>query len=450
VASERTYRTSSGAAHRRRRRSRESEKRLRALGERTPHLQPDLLTDIAREQARRVGRRVLVIGILVLVLGLAGLQWFRPIPSPQFQSALSTSVRLAGSLPGLRWPPAGEAALSVEGAGSLGSAGGDTPVPIAGIAKVMTAYVVLQDHPLAVGDPGPEIPVTAATLAAAQSEKATQQSVVPVTAGESFTELQALEGLLVAQGNDIATLLTMWDVSSTAAFVAKMNAAARALGLHSTTFTDPSGLDPATVSTPADMIRLGEAAMALPVFRQIVAMPQVTLPLAGIVYNFNYDLGHEGNIGIKTGSDSAAGGCVLFAAQQNAGGASLTLVGAVFGQPGTSPLTSALYDADLLVRAAQGAIGPLPLVAPGHVAGRIVTPWGASVAVSAPLDATVVGWPGLVVPVRVQVNPLPSAIPSGGRIGTISFVLGAQHRDVPMRTLGSLPGPSVWWRLSRL
>jgi serine-type D-Ala-D-Ala carboxypeptidase (penicillin-binding protein 5/6) len=449
VANARTPGGGSGAAHRRRR-SRESEKRLRALGERTPHLQPDLLKEIAREQARRAGRRVMAIGILVVVLGLAGLQWFRPIPSPQFHSDVSTSVRLVGSLPGLRWPSTGEATLSVEGAGSLGSVGGSTPVPVAGIAKVMTAYVVLQDHPLAVGDSGPSIPVTAATLAAAQAEQATQQSVVPVAAGESFTELQAVEGLLVAQGNDIATLLTVWDASSTAAFVAKMNAAARTLGLRATTFTDPSGLDPATVSTATDMVRLGEAAMAIPVFRQIVAMPQVTLPLAGLIYNFDYDLGHEGIIGIKTGSDAAAGGCFLFAAQQTVGGASLTLVGAVFGQQGTSPLTVALYDADLLVRAAVGAMGTLPLVPPGRAAGRIVTAWGASVEVTAPLNATVVGWPGLMVPVQVQVSPLASSIPSGRRIGTISFVLGAQRRTVPMRTVGNLPGPSAAWRLSRL
>ncbi len=130
----------------------------------------------------------------------------------------------------------------------------------------MTAYVVLQDHPIAPGAAGAAIPVTAATITAAQIEAATQQAVVPVAAGETLTELQALEGLLVAQGNDIATLLADWDASSTTAFVAKMNIAAHILGLDSTTFTDPSGLDPGSVSTPADLIRLGEAAMAIPAF----------------------------------------------------------------------------------------------------------------------------------------------------------------------------------------
>src|SRR5665213_519314 len=79
-------------------------------------------------------------------------------------------------------------------------------------------------------------------------------------------------------------MLADWDAGGTDAFVAKMNGAAQTLALHSTHITDPSGLDSGTVSTPSDLIRLGEAAMAIPTFRQVVAMPQVTLPLAGLVY----------------------------------------------------------------------------------------------------------------------------------------------------------------------
>jgi D-alanyl-D-alanine carboxypeptidase (penicillin-binding protein 5/6) len=82
------------------------------------------------------------------------------------------------------------------------------------------------------------------------------------------------------------------------------------------------------------MISLGEAAMSIPVFAQIVAMPQVTLPLAGLVFNLDADLGQNGIVGIKTGSDSTSGGCFLFESQETVGGKSLTLVGAVLGQGG--------------------------------------------------------------------------------------------------------------------
>lgn len=390
--------------------------------------------------------RYVIRALVVALVALVGLQWFRPVPSPVFRSAMSTSVRLPGSPPSLPWSTTGSAALAVEGVGTLWHGGSTKPAPVAGLVKVMTAYVVLKDHPLAAGAVGPAIAVTAATLTAAQAEVATQQSVVPVTPGETLTELEALEGLLVAQGNDMATLLTDWDAGSTATFVAKMNTAAHEIGLDSTSFNDPSGLDKGSVSTPADMIRLGEAAMAIPAFAQVVAMPQVTLPLAGVVYNFDYDLGSDGIVGIKTGSDAAAGGCFLFEAKGTVGGKNVTLVGAVLGQQGISPVTGALFAGDLLVKRAFAVIGTFHPVRPGHLVGRIVAPWGPSVPVTASKSRTIVGWPGLAVPARVQVGALPSAISNGTRIG----VLRVQNIDVVLRTSRRLPRPSVIWRLTRL
>jgi D-alanyl-D-alanine carboxypeptidase (penicillin-binding protein 5/6) len=386
----------------------------------------------------------------MLVAAFVGVQWFRPAPFPVFRSAVPMSVRLPGVPPSLPWPTAGAAALSVDGVASLGHVGSTQPAPIAGLAEVMTGYVVLQDHPLAPGAAGPDIPVTAATIAAYQMGVATQQAVVPVAAGETLTELEALEGMLVGGGGDFATLLADWDAGSTVAFVAKMNTAAHTLGLNSTNFNDPSGLDPGSVSTPADMIALGEAAIAVPAFHQVVAMPQVTLPLAGLVYNLDYDLGHDGIVGIKTGSDAAAGGCFLFEAQRIVGGRSVTLVGAVLGQQTISPTAAAVDDADVLVTAAFAAIGTFSPVRPGQLLGRIVAPWGPSVPVTAPKSPSFVGWAGLTVRLQVHVGALPSTISSAARIGVLKIDLGDQNIDVVLRAPRSLPGPSAIWRLTRL
>ena len=445
--------TRPGLAHRRSRRSTASEARLRTLGDRIPKMSDDVLRSIVAENAPRVRRYAigaLVAVVLMLIGVLVGVQWFRPVPSPVFRSAVSTSVRLPGSPPVLPWPTTGSSALSVEGAGSLGHKRSTDPVPIASVTKVMTAYVVLRDHPLASGAAGPAIPVTAATMAAYQTGLATQQSVVRVAAGETLTELEALEGLLVASGNDMATLLADWDASSTPAFVAKMNSTARSLGLDSTRFDDPSGLDPGSVSTAADLIRLGEAAMAIPAFDRIVAMGEVILPLAGLIYNFDSDLGQNGMVGIKTGSDSAAGGCFLFEAQKTVDDSNVTLVGAVLGQETVSPITAALDAADVLVTAAFAAVGEFAPVPPGSPVGRIVASWGSSVPVMAPKSPTVVGWAGLAVAVQVHVGALPPAISSGTRIGVLEVHLGGQRIDVVLRASRRRPGPSAIWRLTRL
>jgi serine-type D-Ala-D-Ala carboxypeptidase (penicillin-binding protein 5/6) len=370
-------------------------------------------------------------------------------PPAVFRPALATSVHLPGTSPSLPWPTTGSAALTMEGVGSLGQVGSTQSVPIASITKVMTAYVVLKDHPLGPGATGPAIPVTADTLAAYETGLATQQSVVKVTAGESLTELEALEGLLIPSGNDLATLLAEWDAGTTTAFIAKMNSTAETLGLTATHFADVSGLDSGSMSTATDLLRLGEAAMGEPTFPQIVAMGQVTLPVAGLLYNFDYDIGHDGIIGIKTGTDAAAGGCFLFEAQRTVDSKKVTIVGAVLGQQTSSPITAVLSSAEALVTAAFADMTTVPVVAPDQLDGNIVAPWGDTVAVKAPQSPSIVGWPGLSVPAQLRVGRLPSVVTRGTRIGVLDVDLDGQHIDVALRASGPISGPSAIWRLTR-
>ncbi len=399
-------------------------------------------------------RRYILLGgltVLLVLLGAgAGYEWSRPVPSPVFHASLSGSLHLPGTAPVLPWPTTGSAALTLEGVGSLGRVGNTQPVPIASITKVMTAYVVLTDHPLSPGDSGPAIPVDAATIAAYQSGLATQQSVVEVTAGESLTELQALEGLLIPSGNNIAVLLADWDAGSTDAFVAKMNSAAQTLGLTSSHFVDVSGLDPGSQSTASDLINLGQAAMALPAFAHVVGMGEATLPVAGRLVNFDYDLGHAGIIGIKTGTDAAAGGCFLFEAQSMVDGKKVTLVGAVLGQQTSSPITAVLHAAVALTQAAFAATVKLPLVMPGLVVGHAVAPWGSSVQVTVARGPDIVGWPGLPLATKLRVGSLSSDIAAHTRVGVLSIDLDGHNVDVDVRTAGHLSGPSPLWRLTRL
>ncbi len=85
------------------------------------------------------------------------------------------------------------------------------PVPIASVAKVMTAYVVLRDHPLQVGQDGPTITLTDADVADTARRAEQDQSVVSIAAGEQLTELQALRALLLPSANNIAAVLARWD-----------------------------------------------------------------------------------------------------------------------------------------------------------------------------------------------------------------------------------------------
>ena len=441
-----------GPAHARKRAlPRESEERLAKIGTQLPPPRDDELEIIAGLRASRRRRRVLTWGVALVVAALGAgaiAQWVRPLPHVTLETQ---EVRLPGPAPSFAWPSSGEAAATVVGVGTVGQVRGSQPVPVAGLAELLAAFVVLSDHELAPGADGPAIPVTADTLAAYQAGQARQESEIPVAAGESLTELQALEGLLVDSGADMATVLADWDAGSVAAFVAKMNAAASRLGLASTHITDPTGVDPATTSTAEDLVRLGEASLNIPVLQQIVSLAQASVPMTTVVYNPNFDLGHDGIIGIKTASDSTAQGCYLFAAQQTIGGKDVTVVGAVLSQPGGAlgPDTAAVDAGDALVRSVFVALHGFTILAPGQKVAEVDAAWGSTAPVTVAQSLDVIGWPGLVAVLEVRHRTLDAPLPSGASVGTVQTGEGRSAAHVELRTAGALSGPGVWWRLTR-
>jgi D-alanyl-D-alanine carboxypeptidase (penicillin-binding protein 5/6) len=255
-----------------------------------------------------------------------------------------------------RWPPQGQAALVV-GDGRPAASPHEQPAPIASLAKVMTAYLTLEHYPLSGEQEGFTTTITAADAQAVAQDAAEGQSDVAVRAGEQLTERQLLEALLIPSGNNIARTLAALVAGSETRFVAEMNDEARTLGMDHTAYTDPSGFDPDTVSTAADQLQVFQQAMRFPIFRQIVSMSSVTLPVAGTVTNYD-PLIAEGYAG-KTGSDSAAGGCLAFFTNVPVGGRRLLAVGVVMGQ-GEGSDTSALLAA--AGRAAQQLVGSVASV----------------------------------------------------------------------------------------
>jgi serine-type D-Ala-D-Ala carboxypeptidase (penicillin-binding protein 5/6) len=299
----------------------------------------------ARATTRRIRiRKLRVAGLLVVIAAIAA--------SLGYQSLASSSPKAASSIeapPSTVWPASGQAAFVRAGESRVQAGPNQRAAPIASLAKVMTAYLVLRDHPLRLGDDGPTITLTDADVADTDRRRRQQESVLPIAAGEQLTERQALQALLLPSANNIAAVLARWHAGSTGRFVARMNATARSLGMGHTRYTDPSGYDDATVSTAADQVRLVDRAMRLPVFASIVATPSATLPVAGTVHNTNTLLGHNGFVGVKTGSTDAAGGCFAFRAVRWVDGKRTTITGVVLGQPGHDQIAAGLAAANAMV-----------------------------------------------------------------------------------------------------
>jgi serine-type D-Ala-D-Ala carboxypeptidase (penicillin-binding protein 5/6) len=302
-------------------------------------------------------------GLLVVIAALAAALGSR-LPASSSSTAASTSDAVRSQRAGTRsnalsstlWPADGQAAVRI-GESQVHAGPNQHAAPIASVAKVMTAYLVLRDHPLLLGQDGPTITLTDADVTDTDRRRGQRESILSVAAGEQLTERQALQALLLPSANNIAAVLAQWAAGSVDRFVARMNAVARSLGMSHTRYTDPSGYDDATVSTAADQLRIVDRAMRLPVFASIVATPTATLPVAGTVHNTNTLLGYNGFVGVKTGSTAAAGGCFAFRAIRWIDGKRTMITGVVLGQPGHSKIAAGLAAADAMVDRIAGHSG---------------------------------------------------------------------------------------------
>jgi serine-type D-Ala-D-Ala carboxypeptidase (penicillin-binding protein 5/6) len=214
----------------------------------------------------------------------------------------------------------------------------NTERPMASITKVMTALVVIR-----AGHLGRRITVPAAVVGYVAAYGASSAGLRP---REHLTARQLLYALILPSGADAAYTLALAYGPGLGAFVAKMNATARALGLTRTHFSNFDGLPyptgNSTYSTPADLIKLGLAAMKSAVFRSIVDRRSYRVrPGPGhhahFWLNLNPLLGvYRGAIGIKTGWTPDAGHCLLFEASRDG----RTFIGVSLDSPGLGPVVN--------------------------------------------------------------------------------------------------------------
>ena len=401
--------------------------------------------------ARRRGRSWLAIGLLVVAVGAVGARLATVLsagpPNATVSSLVADSVGVPGTAPAPSWPAEGEAAVAIPSLDVAAQSPTQHAVPIGSITKLMTAWVVLKDHPLSGQASGPSVTVTAADVASWQNDLATDQSNVAIASGETLTERQLLEGLLIHSGNDYAQILAEFDDGSIDAFVSKMNEEAAALHLGSTHYADASGYSPLSVSTPADQVRLASTALENPTIRAIVSQTSVTLPVAGTVDTYTPFDGVDGVIGVKSGLTSQAGGCDLLAIEPVIAGARVLVLSAVTGQSGANNLTKAGFDALFLAKQAAGQVRTVPIattVAPVGTVG-----WGSrSTSLYVTRHVQSPAWPGATLHVDLAVaEPHRGRIVAGSTLGSIEVASGSLLTSTPLEAAGDVSPPGFFERV---
>ena len=401
-------------------------------------------------------RRLAVFGVLAIVIGVLGYSGgalLRPIPAAaatlEAPEAL-TSTLVQPTTP-VSWPGFGRGALGAVGFdGVLTSSGEQTPFPIASITKTITSLVVLDAKPLAAGDQGPSITLTDADVGFYYDTIAENGSAAPVVAGSVFTQRQMLEALLLPSANNYSISLAVWAFGSVDAYLDAARAWLDARGLTGTTVTNTSGLGETNVSTPSDLVTIGKLVLADPALASIVNEPTATLPAIGEVENTNALLGQYGVTGLKTGTDDASGACLLFSADLQVAGRTVTVVGVILGADNHTVLNDAVVS---LLQSVPAGFHQVQLATAGAAVGAYDTAWGEAAKVVVASDASVLVWQDTPVTVETRARAIEAGA-TGSTVGTLSYTVGAGAEggaatiEVPIALDADVAPVTPWWRLT--
>ncbi|MGA4965217.1 D-alanyl-D-alanine carboxypeptidase [Streptomyces pseudogriseolus] len=390
--------------------------------------------------------------VVLLLIVFAVVQNVRPLPAPTLELTAEDTHTFDGDQVKLPWPDEGQGWMSGDGIGTMDHFGEQKPVAIGSVAKTMTAYIILRDHPLKPGEEGPKIEVDAKAEEEGGYDKAGESTLNTVKAGDFLTEKQALSAVMIPSANNIARLLARWDAGSEEAFVKKMNDTAKELGMTNTTYTDPSGLKETTVSTAEDQTKLGVVAMRNPAMVAITSAASWTDPSGQYWSNYNELPYTMGAIGIKTGSTTKAGGNLLFAARKEVGGQEVTVVGAILGQhKGPSILDTVNEVSKPALRAAQDALTSATILKKGTVVGYADDGLGGRTPVAVTEDVKAVGWAGLEVKLTFAGTELPHTTKAGTKVGTLTVGDGENGAvKVPVALKADLVEPGFTDKLTRV
>ncbi|MGK5544447.1 D-alanyl-D-alanine carboxypeptidase family protein [Streptomyces sp. URMC 127] len=248
-------------------------------------------------------------------------------------AVVASTAAVAVALPVTTAEAASGPSVSAKGAflldggknGTLWGKDADTKRQMASTTKVMTAVTVLDTK-------GVDLDKKVTIKQSYRDYVARQgASTADLRTGDKMTVRQLLYGLMLPSGCDAAYALADTfgsggtEAARTASFIAKMNKKAADLGLKNTRYDSFDGISRAgnNYTTPRDSAQLARHALGNGTFRTVVRTPATRQKAANVNRTYYWDntnklLGsYKGAIGIKTGTGTAAGACLVFAAERN-------------------------------------------------------------------------------------------------------------------------------------
>ena len=219
------------------------------------------------------------------------------------------------------------------------------PVPIASITKVLTTLVVLEKAPLKPGEQGDSITLTQKDVDYYQKYIGIGGTVTNVVAGESMTQYQVLQTMLLASSNNMSDTIVEHYFGSVDEYLKQANIYLKENDLQNTKIADATGFSPESVSTPSDVLTFSQLALQNPVIKEIAAQKSANVPVAGEILNYNPLINEPNVTGLKPGFTDEAGATLVFSADvplEN--GETKSVIGVVLGGHDASTYFTNLRD----------------------------------------------------------------------------------------------------------
>jgi len=345
------------------------------------------------------------------------------------------------------WPDYGSGAIGAVGYdGVLAQYGDKSARPMASITKIVTALVVLDKKPLNGKADGPEIKLTQVDQDIYNKALAAGAAVKPVAVGGSMSERQMLEAMLLPSAANYSETLAVWAYGSVDNYLTAAKVWLKKQNLTTIELVDTSGLLSGNVSSSADLLKLGKLALNNSALASIVNLKQVNITDLGTINNSNYLLGALGINGIKTGTTSEAGACMLFSSEIKVGGEKVTIVGVLLGADGRDQQNS---DVKNLLKSVQTGFRSVKVLKQGQALANYQTAWGQSARLVSARDVNVVSWSDKPVTLKIKAGKFTVA-KGGQQEGVVEITTSGKTTQQPLVLDSAITKPNLLWRLTHL
>ena len=323
-------------------------------------------------------------------------------------------------------------------------AGTAEALPMASIAKVVTALVVLDAKPIVAGETGPVVTLTAADFQSYLDYDTAGARSVAVFAGEQWTELELLQALLLGSSNNHADSVARWAFGSVDAYVVAANTWLTDNGLTDTAVVDTTGLRDESAGTATDLAHLAGLAATDPIVSAMLSSPASALANRRGVENTTSFLPEEGITGISRSYTDAAGVCFLFTAQVSDGASNFTFSGAFIGEPTYDALTA---DLAALMASARAGVGLIPVLAAGDAYATFTSAWGDTASAVVGVARTRYAWQAATPEAATVTLKDFATARTGANVGQVQLTVAGEKLSAALKLDEGIRDPGLGWRL---